>query len=151
MILYPDVHVLIALFDASHQHHGIAGDLFTNGMPNGWASSPITENGFIRIVSHPSYINSMSVRDASDLLGSAIRNTTHQRLQEDLSLLDTARFNTSHLVSHKQVTGLYLIGMAVRHDVCLVTFDRTIPTHAAIGSADRHIKTLWSNLDRRQH
>ncbi len=142
MILYPDVNVLIALFDASHQYHAIASEVFTRGIPDGWASSPVTENGFIRIVSHPSYINSMSMADATDLLGAAIRNTTHRRLTEDLSLLDASRFRTRQLVSHKQVTDLYFIGMAVRHDVCLVTFDRNIPTHAAIGFDPRHLRVL---------
>jgi toxin-antitoxin system PIN domain toxin len=142
VILYPDVNVLIALFDASHQHHAIAEDLFMNGMRDGWASSPLTENGFIRIVSNPSYINSMSVADATDLLATAIKNTTHRRLFEDISLLDSTRFRTSQLVSHKQVTDLFLIGLAVRHDVCLVTFDRNIALSASIGVQDRHIKVL---------
>lgn len=142
MILYPDVNVLIALFDASHLHHAIAEDLFMNGMRDGWASSPLTENGFIRIVSNPSYINSMSVADATALLATAINNTTHRRLIEDISLLDSTRFRTSQLVSHKQVTDLFLIGLAVRHDVCLVTFDRNIALSAAIGVQDRHIKVL---------
>lgn len=119
MILYPDVNVLIALFDASHQHHAIAENLFMTGMRDGWASSPLTENGFIRIVSNPSYINAMSVADATALLAAAIHNTTHRRLTEDISLLDTTRFLTEALVSHKQITDVCLIGLAVRHDVCL--------------------------------
>jgi toxin-antitoxin system PIN domain toxin len=142
VILYPDVNVLIALFDSSHQHHAIASEVFTRGMPDGWASSPVTENGFIRIVSHPSYINAMSVADATALLGAAIRNTTHRRLAEDISLLDATRFRTAQLVSHKQVTDLFLIGMAVRHDVCLVTFDRSIPIHASIGFDPRHLRVV---------
>lgn len=142
MTLYPDVNVLIALFDASHQHHPIAKDLFMSGMRDGWASSPLTENGFIRIVSNPSYINSMSVTDATAILSTAIRNTTHRRLIEDISLLDTTRFSTNILVSHKQVTDLFLIGLAVRHEACLVTFDRNIPIHAAIGAEARHLKVI---------
>ncbi len=142
MILYPDVNVLIALFDSSHQHHAIAENLFMTGMRDGWASSPLTEHGFIRIVSNPSYINAMSVADATALLGAAIHNTTHHRLVEDISLPDATRFRMAQLVSHKQVTDLFLIGMAVRHDVCLVTFDRNIPTHAAIGFDPRHLRVL---------
>jgi hypothetical protein len=142
VILYPDVNVLIALFDASHQHHPIARDLFMSEMREGWASSPLTENGFIRIVSNPSYVNAMSVADASALLSTAIRNTTHRRLIEDISLLDTRRFSTNMLVSHRQITDLFLVGLAVRHEVCLVTFDRNIPIHAAIGAEVRHLKVI---------
>lgn len=34
------------------------------------------------------------------------------------------------------------IGMGIHHDVTLVTFDRNIPIHAAIGFKDRHLKVL---------
>lgn len=142
MTLFPDVNVLIALFDAAHQHHGIAYNAFSRFMRNGWASSPMVENGFLRIVSNPGYPNSLSVGEASGLLSAAIRNTPHRRLPEDVSLLDPELFRTSELVSFKEVSDLFLIGMAVRHDVTLVTFDRTMPSHAVIGFEERHLMML---------
>lgn len=142
MTLFPDVNVLIALFDAAHQHHAIASGIFSRSMTDGWASSPMVENGFLRIVSNPSYPNALSVAEASKLLSTAIRNTSHRRLPEDVSLLDPGLFRTSELVTFKQVSDLFLIGMAVRHDVTLVTFDRGMPAHAVIGFEERHLLVL---------
>jgi predicted nucleic acid-binding protein len=50
-----DINVLVALFDADHVHHDFAHDWFTDHHERGWATCPITENGFIRVVSNPKY------------------------------------------------------------------------------------------------
>ena len=47
-IQLPDVNVLIALHDATHQGHERAHQWFTNEGRLGWATCPLTENGFIR-------------------------------------------------------------------------------------------------------
>ena len=46
-----DVNVLIALLDGSHIHHGLVTDWLASHIDEGWASSPITQNGCIRILS----------------------------------------------------------------------------------------------------
>jgi len=140
--LYPDVNVLIALFDTAHQHHAVANKAFLEHDTDGWATCPVVENGFIRIVSNPSYLNAVSVADATSLLQLAIANTVYHRLEQTVSLLDPSRFQPSKLVSHRQITDLYLIGMAIYHDVKLITFDRNVPTHAAIGFEPRHLLLL---------
>ena len=142
MKLYPDVNVLIALFDSAHQHHAVASCAFLEFGMEGWATCTTVENGFIRVISNPSYLNAVSVADATSLLQIAISNTKHQRLEQTVSLLDTSRFHTSQLVSHKQITDLYLAGMAAYHDVKLITFDQNIPTRAAIGFESRHLLVL---------
>lgn len=142
MRLYPDVNVLIALFDTAHQHHTAANRAFLEHGMDGWGTCAVVENGFIRIVSNPSYANAVSVADATSLLLQAIANTQHHRLDHSVNLLDAGRFRTHTLLSHKQITDLYLIGMAICHDVMLITFDRNIPTHAAIGFEPRHLLVL---------
>jgi len=53
-----DVNVLIELLDSAHVRHEAAVRWFRSGAAReGWASAPITENGFVRIASHPSYPN----------------------------------------------------------------------------------------------
>src|SRR5215510_7623474 len=42
-----DVNVLLALFDPDQIHHDIAHDWFADGC-SGWASCPLTENGYLR-------------------------------------------------------------------------------------------------------
>lgn len=139
MRIFPDVNVLIALFDASHQHHQLAKREFTKFLSTGWCTCPLIQNGFIRIISNPSYLNNMTVAESTNLLKSAVDSTNHTYLDQTVSLLDAHRFETTKLLSHKQITDLFLIGMAIHHDVKLLTFDRNIPTHAAVGFKDRHL------------
>jgi hypothetical protein len=44
------------------------------------------------------------------------------------------RFAAAPAMSHRQVTDIYLLGIAVRHGGCLATFDRTIPLDAVAGA-----------------
>lgn len=54
-----DVNVLIALLDEAHIHHQLAMGWLTNNIEQGWASCPMTQNGCIRILSQPSYPNTV--------------------------------------------------------------------------------------------
>jgi predicted nucleic acid-binding protein len=44
-----DVNVLLALFDADHAEHRRARDWLASEIHHGWASCPVTQNGFVRI------------------------------------------------------------------------------------------------------
>jgi uncharacterized protein len=46
-----DVNVLIALFQPDHIHHQRAHQWWEAHQHLGWANCPITENGFVRILS----------------------------------------------------------------------------------------------------
>ena len=48
-----DVNVLVALFDPGHVHHDVAHDWFADTGRAAWATCAITENGFLRVLSHP--------------------------------------------------------------------------------------------------
>lgn len=50
-----DVNVLLALIDPVHVHHEGASQWFVDASARGWATCPLTENGFVRILSNPSY------------------------------------------------------------------------------------------------
>ena len=50
-----DVNVLVALFDPDHVHHELAHDWFADNRADGWATCPVTENGFLRVLANPSY------------------------------------------------------------------------------------------------
>ena len=52
-----DVNVLIALLDGSHIYNRLVTDWLERNIDAGWASSPITQNGCIRILSQPNYPN----------------------------------------------------------------------------------------------
>ena len=82
-----DVNVLISLLDANHTHHAaITGWLGQNeGL---WASCPITQNGYLRIVTQESYPNTISIKEAIRTLAQAVSTAGHEFLSDDISLLN---------------------------------------------------------------
>jgi hypothetical protein len=52
-----DINLLLALSDPMHIHHETAHGWFAEKGHQAWATCPLTENGFIRIASHPNYPN----------------------------------------------------------------------------------------------
>lgn len=116
-----DVNVLLALFDEDHVHHDLARDWLLAHATDGWSSCPITENGFVRVVSQPAYPGSISASTAMDMLDAARIRPTHEFWPADVSLLDTVTRTLVH--GPKQLTDLYLLALAVHHGGRFVTFD----------------------------
>lgn len=137
-----DVNVLIALLDADHVSHRSAFAWFTEHAGRGWASCPLTQNGCVRIVSHPGYPNSRSVAEVVARLRAATADAAHEFWPDDVSLLDDARVDSSRVHGPRQLTDAYLLALAVAHDGCIVTFDGTMPLSAVRGATPRHLVTL---------
>jgi len=131
-----DVNVLIALLDPAHINHDAAHRWFAGIDGQTWASCPITENGLIRILSNPRYPNvDWMPRDIiRHLQGFFSSRLGHQFWPDSLSLGDETLFWHELIVSHKQLTDVYLLGLAVRNSGALVTFDRSIPLATVKGS-----------------
>jgi toxin-antitoxin system PIN domain toxin len=129
-----DVNLLVALFDPDHVHHDLAHDWFADNRGRGWATCPLTENGFVRVVANPAY--GSEVRRPVDLIALLKRMCAgkgHQFWADEVSLLDGTLFDASRIANHRQLTDLYLLGLAQRRGGCLATFDRTIPVTAVHG------------------
>jgi uncharacterized protein len=69
----------------------------------------------------------------------ACADPCHQFWSDDASLLDVRRFNLAHVHGHRQLTDLYLLGLAVGHGGRLVTFDEKIPLSAVHGAKRQHL------------
>lgn len=121
-----DVNVLLALLDSDHVDHERAREWLEAEIGSGWASCPITENGFVRIISQPRYPSPVSPSEAADLLDRASGTAHHQFWPCDLSLLDDSAIDRSRVHGPRQVTDAYLLALAVRHGGRLVTFDRSV-------------------------
>jgi uncharacterized protein len=134
-----DVNVLIALFDPIHIHHERAHAWWAINRINGWASCPITENGVARILSQPSYPGARSTAGAMHLLEVFAEQNDHEFWSDDISLLDRQRFNRDHMVGPKQLTDIYLLGLAIKNRGLFATFDRAIPRNAANGADTRNL------------
>ena len=63
-----DINVLVALFDSAHVHHEAAHRWFANVGNASWATCPITENGFVRVVSIPVAALVGATRDVVELI-----------------------------------------------------------------------------------
>jgi hypothetical protein len=61
---------------------------------------------------------------------------------DDASLTDRTLFNASLLAGARQVTDIYLIGLAVRKKGMLVSFDRSLVWHAVKGGSARFVHLL---------
>jgi hypothetical protein len=130
-----DVNVLVALFDADHIHHETAHDWFADHRQFGWATCSITENGFVRVAARV-------VEDAPLTRPSALverlqtfqKSGGHRFWPDSVSLTDARVFHPAVIRGHRQVTDIYLLGLAKTMGGCLVTFDQTIPLGAVVGA-----------------
>jgi predicted nucleic acid-binding protein len=86
------------------------------------------------VLANPAYGSAVSrpsdlverLRQLSDIEG-------HQFWADSVSLRDPAIFDCSR-VGHRQLTDVYLLGLAQKHGGVLATFDRTIPAVAVVGA-----------------
>ena len=129
-----DVNVLVALFDPHHIHHDAAHDWFAEHRDAGWATCPLTEGGFVRVISNPAY-GAAGERAASavDRLRAFTASGGHQFWRDAISLCDDL-FDLSRAAGSRQLTDIYLLGLAVNRKGRLATFDRTIPLGAVRGA-----------------
>lgn len=137
-----DVNVLVALLDRAHVHHSRARSWFTGQAPRGWASCPLTQNGFIRVLSQPKYPKPVATSRAIELLQSAAATELHEFWPADVSLLDESTINRDRVHGPKQLTGLYLLSLAVSKGGCLATFDQSIPLSAVPGAEAHHLVVI---------
>ena len=137
-----DVNVLIALLDPDHSLHQRAREWFGRNAPSGWTSCPITQNGCVRIMSHPGYPNALPVGPVVERLREATRSPYHEFWTDDVSLLDPRIADVSRIHGPRQLTDLYLLALAVSRGGRFVTFDASVPVSAIRGAEKKHIVAL---------
>jgi hypothetical protein len=137
-----DVSLLLALFDVDHSHHPDAGRWWAADRRHGWASCPLSQNGFVRIISGSGYPRRLLTAEAVVLLEKQIELGNHQFWSDDLSIVDPEVFDHSYILGPKQLTDVYLLALAVKNGGRLVTFDRSIPLRAVRGAEAHHVVVL---------
>lgn len=137
-----DVNVLIALLDGSHVDHGLATDWLAGHLDEGWASSPITQNGCIRILSQSGYPNPVPAAQVALRLTEATRHSSHVFWADSISLLHPGCLTWDRVLSSRHVTDAYLLALAVRQGGRFVTLDRGIPLDAVAGASPEHLVVL---------
>lgn len=138
-----DVNVLIALFDPGHPNHNEAHHWFGTHRRRGWATCPHTVNGCVRVLSNPAYPSiTATIAEVIARLHSLCSASDHAWWADEISLLDGDLFRPGVIAGHQKITDVYLLGLAVRKNGTLVTFDRSIPHKAVIGADRCHLKIL---------
>jgi uncharacterized protein len=135
-----DVNALIALIDSDHVHHTEMQKWFRAKHNGGWATCPLVENGAVRVLSQPTYASGQrtpaEVVQVLDALKAAFAKS-YQFWADDISLADPAIFDTTLIAGSRQVTDVYLAGLAARHKGVLISFDRSLAWHAVRGASGR--------------
>ena len=138
-----DVNVLVALHDPSHPNHEDAHRWFGRNRKRGWATCPVTANGCVRVLSNPAYPSvTATPAEVASRLRVLCAGPDHEFWSDSVSLLDESLFRLQAIAGHRQITDIYLLGLAIRHGGRLATFDRSIPLKAVVGASAAHLELI---------
>ena len=130
-----DINILIALADPDHVHHVLASDFFRANHRAGWATCPITENGFVRIISHPKYPKGLASPElARDALRHLCSHGGHRFWPDDISMRGFDKLPHS-----KHLTDQYLLSLAIHRQGKLATLDGRIDCSSVPGGSGAYI------------
>jgi toxin-antitoxin system PIN domain toxin len=122
-----DVSVLVTLCDAAHEFHDEASAWFRQIQPEGWATCPLTENGLVRIVGHPSDPGGPgSPAKTRPLLQALVRTSGHAFWADEISICDGTAFPSLARTTAASLTDLYLLALALHHGARFATLDGRI-------------------------
>jgi toxin-antitoxin system PIN domain toxin len=137
-----DVNFLIALLQPNHVHHQRAHHWRDRHLSRGWASCALTQNGFVRVAAQIPADPRIRPSEARMLLAKYLASPDHEFWPDDLSIADAGVFDFNHIPTPKHLTNIYLLGLAVAREGCLVTFDRHIPLAAVRDAEPCHLTIL---------
>ena len=135
-----DISMLLALFDPAHIHHQRARAWWGQGRP--WATCPLTQNGFVRIISQSRYPRPLITAEAVIALNTLVDVPGHEFWADDISIADAGVFDHGRILGPNQITDLYLLALVVKHGGTLVTFDRGIPLAAVRAAEPRNLAVI---------
>ena len=122
-----DVNILVAFLWPLHEHHDAAHRWFHGRGAGHWATTPLTQLGFVRIVSNPAFSrDALSPRDAVALLSDNLSHAAHDFWPANLGVPAAMHGMETGLRGHQQFTDAYLLALASRHKGVLATFDRGV-------------------------
>ena len=133
-----DVNVLIALMDPDHVAHERVHAWAARGLAGGWATCALTQNGFARVLSQPSYPSPVLPSAAIALLAEATQDPPHEFWPCDLELTQ-APIVAARILGHRQITDAYLLGLAVSRGGALATLDSRIDLGTVAGATAEHL------------
>jgi uncharacterized protein len=133
-----DVNLLVSLAWPNHMHHAAAQRWFRHGPRRPWATTPVTESGFVRVSSNRSAIpTAVAPAQAVALLARMRGVAGHTFLPDDVELVTGEdHVDTTRVVTYRQVTDAHLLALARRHGARLATLDRGVKALAGDDADD---------------
>lgn len=126
-----DLNILTALLWPSHEHHDAAHRWFAARGNARWATCPLTQLGFVRIVSNAAFSpDALSPVEALTLLAENLTHAGHEFWTDSLQVPRAVKPMESRLQGYRQLTDTYLLALASRRKGILATFDRGLRTLA---------------------
>lgn len=126
-VILLDVNALISLLWPASEFHLSVRAWFRDHSSDGWATCPITQSGFVRLVSNPALTaDAPSVPEAVELLQVNLTHPGHEFWPDDLDLMEAIAQSGARLQGHKQITDAYLLGLAIRRKGQIATLDRAL-------------------------
>jgi toxin-antitoxin system PIN domain toxin len=127
-----DVNLLIALLWPAHEHHEAAHRWFGARRSKRWATCPLTQLAFVRIVSNPSFsTDAITPEEAVALLEKNLQDQRHELRPDDLGVVEALAGVTARICGHRQVTDAYLLALASTRGDILASFDSGIQAFAS--------------------
>jgi len=126
-----DVNVLLALVWPRHESHEAAHAWFAKSGHKGWATSPLTQLGVLRLLTNPAVTKgAVSAAAALEAVAQATLHEGHEFWPLDRKMAIGLQSLVSRLQGHRQWTDAVLLGQATEHGGVLVTFDSGVKTLA---------------------
>jgi toxin-antitoxin system PIN domain toxin len=134
-----DVNVLVALTSAVHVHHLLVKEWFNANLNLEWAICAFTEAGFVR-TAIPPRPGQIEISEATTILSQLAQHPGYHYLPITADWYTLCSPFFKRLYGTKQITDAYLLGLAIREGLILVTLDRAI-LHLA-GEHKKHVLLL---------
>jgi toxin-antitoxin system PIN domain toxin len=138
-----DVNALIALVDADHTSHRQVQRWFMKHYREGWSTCPLTENGVVRVLSQPAYASGRRTPAEVIQVLAALKEAfseTYEFWPDDVSITDGSIFDAALVAGANQVTDIYLLGLAARHNGAMFSLDRSLVWHAVRGGSESLVR-----------
>ncbi len=119
-----DVNVLAALMWPEHQHHAAAHTWWGHRGHARWATCPVTELGFLRLLMNPIFSRkALPFKNALALLQQAVDSERHEFWRDSLPASAATAHVAARIQGHRQITDAYLLSVARQHNGMVATFD----------------------------
>jgi len=126
-----DLNLLVALLWPSHEHHEAAHQWFSGRRRAPWATCPLTQLGFVRLVTNPAFSrDALSPIDGVRLLAANIDHEHHEFWPDAITLPAAVHTLPGMLQAVKQFNDAYLLALASHKRGVLATLDRGLESLA---------------------